>query len=307
MGSNVITKDNTNIMKGIGAILILLHHIVQYIPLVSKYYTVTFGYSFVGIFFLISGYGITKSNRGLFSRILKLYSYFLIALFLYLIIFNIFDIEITINNVLKSLIGLFEIVNFSWYIFEIIILNIMYFINEKLFKGNYLSFIIMVITMFMILFIKEVDEWLYMSLFMFPIGVLLGKKERLNINKINNIIVFILFIIINILLILFVNKTTIDFKILNMFLFLLHIVLFNYLFLVICKRINIKNKYVKDIFNLSSFIYLSQGIVIRLFIMYEYNNNVLIYIPGSIIFTLILAIVLKYLYNLTLKKLLTKC
>ena len=307
MDKNIITKENTNIMKGIGALLILLHHIIQYIPSISKYYTVTFGYSFVGIFFLISGYGITKSKRGLLSRIIKVYSYFLISLFIYLILFNIFDIPLTITNVLKSLVGLYEIVNFAWYIFEIIILYILYSINEKLFKGNIMSLFIMVITMFMILFISDVDSWLYMSLFMFPIGVLLGKKEKLNINKKNNIIVFILFIIINILLVLFVNKTTIDYKILNMILFLLHILLFNYLFIVICKKISIKNKLVLDIFSLSTFIYLSQGIIIRLFVMYEYNTNILIYIPGTIIFTFVLACTLQYLYDLILKKLLTKC
>ena len=176
MNEGIITKNNSNTMKGIGALLILLHHIIQYIPSISKYYVVTFGYSFVGIFFLISGYGITKSKRGLISRIIKIYSYFLLALILYLILFKIFNIPLSTEGFFKSLIGLYEVVNFSWYIFEIIILYFMYFINEKLFKGNLISLFVMVLTMFLILFALEVDAWFYMSLFMFPIGVFISNK-----------------------------------------------------------------------------------------------------------------------------------
>lgn len=305
MNEGIITKNNSNTMKGIGALLILLHHIIQYIPSISKYYVVTFGYSFVGIFFLISGYGITKSKRGLISRIIKIYSYFLLALILYLILFKIFDIPLSTESFFKSLIGLYEVVNFSWYIFEIIILYVMYFINEKLFKGNLISLFVMVLTMFLILFALEVDMWFYMSLFMFPIGVFISKYENIKTKKLNNILILILFILVNILLVLFNSKTSINFKFVNMILYLLHIILFNYLFIIICKKINIHNKLVLNIFNISTFIYLTQGIVIRLLIMYEYNTNLFIFIPCSIIGTFVLAYILNDIYNLITKKLLT--
>ena len=70
-----LTKENTLALKGIFAIIVLVHHIYQYSLLVDGHVgwmLQASGWLSVSIFFFLSGYGLTKSylaNRGVFEEL----------------------------------------------------------------------------------------------------------------------------------------------------------------------------------------------------------------------------------------------
>lgn len=72
MSKDYLSKENTKALKGIFAVFVLWHHLYQYSALITG--TVigivfqAMGYLSVGMFFFLSGYGLTTSyrNRGVY-------------------------------------------------------------------------------------------------------------------------------------------------------------------------------------------------------------------------------------------------
>ena len=94
-----LSKENGNSLKGIFAVVILLHHISQFNYVKMPYYVFLLiqsaGYLAVGIFFALSGYGLSvqvqtkKDYLKTFwmHRILPLYLHYVFFMLLYLLFF----------------------------------------------------------------------------------------------------------------------------------------------------------------------------------------------------------------------------
>lgn len=94
-----LSKENTDCVKGIFAVSILLHHIAQFNPVELPYYVhilvQSMGYLSVSVFFFFSGYGLSLQYRKnkdylkhfLRHRVLSLYGKYLFIMLLYLLFF----------------------------------------------------------------------------------------------------------------------------------------------------------------------------------------------------------------------------
>ena len=130
----LLTISQTGILKGIMALGIVLYHLaVQYNDnlIVLKPFKYL-GFLFVGLFFFISGYGLTVSmltKKDYFSsskkRFLKVIIPFINAIIVYTIYYSLQ------GEILKQ--NIFFVVKYCWFIYEILALYIVFFITYKKF------------------------------------------------------------------------------------------------------------------------------------------------------------------------------
>lgn len=175
-------QENTNLYKGVCALLILLHHITQQ---VNADVFIYFGYLCVGGFFFVSGYGMTCSwmKRGdeyaetvCFKKIPQLVAMCIFTILYMIVYYTLLGEYIDVSD----LIGIFHgnrLLN--WYFPAIIIVYFLYANAIKIAKGDYKKLVcsIMIsITLFEIIlgifYLKEYIgiHWL-VSLYAFPVGV----------------------------------------------------------------------------------------------------------------------------------------
>lgn len=190
-----------------GAAMILLHHIVQFCP--HRINVPSFGHLAVALFFLLSGYGLEEQVkndeaylRGFLSKhIIKIYVPYLIATIIYIIARAFLGLRYTVANILLSLVGYMTIVNFSWYIFALLIL---YFIFEIVYmhfsdinkRLAYLSFAVVMLILFSV--VVRLPSYWYVSLLAFPFGVFVSAWQGsiLHMTK-NNRLYFLVLVVLS--------------------------------------------------------------------------------------------------------------
>lgn len=137
-------KENTDKMKGISIICIILHHIVQQIlnpGILTPFKGI--GYLFVSIFLFLSGYGLMKSYMKKENylqdfkkrRLMKIYMPFLLVNLVHLII-NIFikGKEYTFKSFLFNLTGMHLMSSAMWYMITILFWYLIFYIVCKISK-----------------------------------------------------------------------------------------------------------------------------------------------------------------------------
>ena len=221
--------EQTNNIKGIFAILILLSHSVTFIhvdgPLNELYLIARryFNQTVVVMFLFYSGYGMTESFkrkrvpyiRSMFRRrILPLYLKFLISLILYIVV-NACFLELPSRDTLvQALFGLTDIGNYGWYMLDIVLLYIFFvvaFYSGSLFRNTRVGYLASasVLTLFTVLLILILrcyaykGSWFYNTVLLFPAGVwysflknridvLLEDKVRYILSCVATVLVYIL-------------------------------------------------------------------------------------------------------------------
>lgn len=147
-----LSKENTIILKGIFCLAVVFHHISQRftpLPRLTQVF-LDAGPWAVMLFFFISGYGvminyINKPNydegfiQKRFRTILPLY---IVAICLYWIVDELFGIHYSIFGVIHSLIDGSPIVEHSWYILVILAFYVIFYLQMKVFKKNYIAIIL---------------------------------------------------------------------------------------------------------------------------------------------------------------------
>jgi len=147
-----LSKENTLMLKGVFSIVVILHHLSQrFTPLTTLYKYFNYaGPWAVMMFFFISGYGvmynwINKKNydKGfLIKRFKAIIPLYLIAIIIYWIVNEILNHHYSIFGVVHSMIDGSPIVLHSWYILVILAFYVLFCLQMKVFKKNYLLIII---------------------------------------------------------------------------------------------------------------------------------------------------------------------
>ncbi|MBQ3061693.1 MAG: acyltransferase [Lachnospiraceae bacterium] len=167
-----LCMNDCNRIKGLFAIVVVLHHLSQKTSqgvLLQSFENV--GYLAVGVFFFISGYGLIHSLtnkkeylKGFLSK--RLSAVIRPYIIIYLVFFLVHSL---INGKLLSLENIYIIdkkgdtfVAYSWYVFVIIALYIMFYLLAKLF-GNRKVFIVIGSLIFEIL-------WIYICIYQLGYG-----------------------------------------------------------------------------------------------------------------------------------------
>lgn len=204
---NILNKEVSNKWKGIAALGVVASHTLP-VSTYSFLAYLTVGHLWVGIFFFLSGYGLSFSYRNkknylkgfLWSKIKRIYIPFVIAQILYL-----FAIRMAWNRLLLSIpkvFGLGLVNSVLWYILEILVLYILFWAEKKIIKreNDDIIWIFLIVSFIFVLVIIdaifEIGPFWYVSSITFLIGYLFGNRmDRISckidkfIEKIKQIII----------------------------------------------------------------------------------------------------------------------
>ncbi len=302
-------KETSNMLKGALAIAIVLHHLSERTTTIGIIdFFEKLGSPMVAIFFFISGYGLLSSllaNRekyleGFFK---KRFSRLLVPFLLSIVLFQIFSLldgnQLNVKLIFQNFIYRGDtnlLLPFSWYIFVIICLYLMFFfvyrnINISLLEG---IFLVVSLSAGLIYFLQIINfrDWWYISILGFSFGLFCkyfeGQIEKLVQSK--YLIVFALF---TLLLIKLFGKYHYA-----------SMCLYPFLIFLFFNKVYISNiKLFLFLGNISYEIYLVQGISI-FFLRgnFIFISNNYLYIILTFAITIVLAFLLNKLSSIILKK-----
>ena len=137
---NILSKSDSQSLKAISAIFIVLHHLSQRvgINLITLPFIEIGKYS-VALFLFLSGYGVMSSyinNKNyldsfLRKRILTIYIPFIISNIIFIAIYSISGKKFRVLEIIKYTLGINLIDGVMWFIFSIIIFYIIFYIAFK--------------------------------------------------------------------------------------------------------------------------------------------------------------------------------
>lgn len=307
-----LSLESTKCLKGIFAMLILIHHLYQYSGLFHdsflSYFFQALGYLSVGMFFFYTGYGITVSRKkeGYIKRfgsnkILPLYGFYIYLVLFYTLWQIMLQYPISLIIIFQSLIFGNTIVPLGWYLQ---VTFIIYFLLWGVFaKINSDDNCIIVTGIFLVLYsficakIGLTSTW-YESVFCVLLGMIWAiHKKQIDyyLNKFPKLIIIInlLFFILCLLGFKVSPLLNIELKMLSAVFFAAFITSLSYSI----PKLFYLNKITKFLGNYSLEMYISQGFFLLL------RKNGIVYINESYLFicivvigTFILMVIMKQVY-----------
>ena len=196
------SKDHTNVLKGIGIIVVFFNHILPYLknngyvfsPLTEK---AILGNNIltqlmVGIFLFVSGYGVFESIKSKGEGYVKsipqkrLYTTlfnFDVAVILFLILNICLGISLNANQIALSFIAWDAIGNSNWYIFAILCCYLFSYVSCRLFDDHkkIIVFLIVLTLLYCAVISQVKEEWWYNTVLCYPAGAIYScYKEHFN-------------------------------------------------------------------------------------------------------------------------------
>lgn len=194
MLDDYLAKEQCNAIKGVFILLVFIRHIYQYIksseydmsPFLDRaglYIDSLLGQLIVVMFLFYSGYGVMYSIKRKGEtyiktmpkkRILTTLLNFDVAVVAFVLLDFILNTEVTIPQILLSLVGWDSVGNSNWYIFGIILCYSFVYVGCTCFKPHQyvnvvLSSVFIVMLVASLSFVKE--SWWYNTLLCFPLGL----------------------------------------------------------------------------------------------------------------------------------------
>lgn len=196
------TKDHTDVLKGIGIIVVFSNHIIPYIknsgydftPLM-EYFIMgdnILTYLMVGLFLFISGYGVSESiktkgkeyvksipQKRLFTTLFN----FDIAIIMFLAINIILGIGLDTNQILLSFIAWDSIGNSAWYIFAILFCYLFSYVSCRLCNDiiHANACLILLTIIYCVVISQFKERWWYNTIFCYPAGSMYScLKDHIN-------------------------------------------------------------------------------------------------------------------------------
>lgn len=316
-GDNYFSQKQCTLLKGMLAVLVMLHHISNAITGGYLFrYLYHFGvFGTVG-FFVISGYGLTvrlNQDRGNYLKgflpnrlgvIIIPYSIFFVIYFIYAHFTN----DCSLSTALRSLYGGDPIVKNSWYITAMVYLYIMYYINAKLFfnrnknalfiLGNLASIIL-----YMIICKKlHYGMWWYNTIHCFFIGIIwaMCEKKILSFLKKYYLPALLFDILIVVLLFTAEDKTQRGSNI-NYIITLFFALAFSVFVPMICLKIDFSKNFVMAwIGTISLEVYLIHGLIMDILLKSDiFKSNEILFASATVLISLSAA----YFIHIPIKKL----
>lgn len=187
-----LSVKTCNSYRGFFALVVLLHHISQRTSggaLLSDFTRV--GYLAVAVFFFLSGYGLQKKNltdssyhKGFLSkRVLSIFIPYVIMSFIYWCAYALLGDVRTPSVIFYNFIKNGDpIVWFSWYVVNILIFYIVYYVLMKIFKQNRPGMILGGVFYYIIyaLLCRKLSfgQWWYQTSLLPVLGIFLASYEK---------------------------------------------------------------------------------------------------------------------------------
>lgn len=204
MRSCYFTKSETTVLKGVVAIVILVHHLYQETLIGEEYAVVDYvfrslGYIGVACFFFFSGYGLTISNirsQGEYfntfikSRLLPLYMVNVFLIWFYSGTSLLFTASIDFGKVAQSFLFGNSIVPAGWYLQELLLFYLIYWMSWKISPNKFALIVMVIISIFPFILLFLLDPHWYISSMAFCAGIIYVKNKSIIDNKLANKVFF---------------------------------------------------------------------------------------------------------------------
>ena len=178
MSNQILTRDSCTALKALSILMVITHHL--YVPIIGRY----FGFTACALFFLISGYGLTKSMdnhewdynhlKNSVLKLLKPYLFFwLISISVLLIVKG-----LSSENLISFLTLGFPNLT-GWFYRTIIAIYIINFFTRRIVRRYYME-VMFILALLYVLFVHDkLDFFWWNSIICFPLGILVAKHQEL--------------------------------------------------------------------------------------------------------------------------------
>lgn len=211
-----LTKENTTAINGIFVALVFMSHFSGYVDNFSNIdfvylkFNRLLGECVVSTFLFYSGYGMMEQikkekqqylRKLIIKRLPSLFIKFAICVLLYVILALVMKQELSLKQILLSLIGYVSVGNSAWYIFYMLFMYITIFISFRFVTSEKIAVIILfviTITYTVIMsFIKSDSPAYYLVSFVLPSGIIFSiyKEKITDLMKSHYVFCFIAFLI----------------------------------------------------------------------------------------------------------------
>ncbi len=188
--SDYLSKQIVNNMKGLFAIMVLVHHIFMKVIIlpegsVAEFITHHLGYWAVSAFLFFSGYGLTISSGKvgykelfLLNRVLPIFLINVALITVYTLEKVLLHIPITDSKFLHSFFIGSTIINFGWFLQVIVIFYLLFWISSY-FKTRSAEVLILLIVFYVAACMAlHFSDFYYLSSLAFPFGVYYCKYKN---------------------------------------------------------------------------------------------------------------------------------
>ena len=306
-------KEDSLNLKGLFCLLVIIGHLATWTNREVLFsFSSNFGFFAVAGFLFISGYGLAKNKNDnilkLIKKLLIIGIPFILINIVFYFLLNSIGTEIKFIEAIKSLVNFYPIAYFSWYVVEILIFYVMFYITKKVLKKPWLitlGILLEIIVYNMLTYRYGLIYSWWLSNFAFVLGILIA----FDFKTINKFIKKYYKIIFSMTFILFL--LTLDYQFIlgkefntnfNIFIAQLCITLFPFLIYLFLQKFEFNSKILRFIGKYSYEIYLVQGIPLLLLrSKYIYVNDDFLYTFMCILISIIVGIIFYYINNLIFK------
>lgn len=306
-----LSIDKCNVLRGILAIFIVLHHLSEKYPIGYIFPKLQhLGYLIVAVFFFLSGYGLMCSyqKKGVKyfdgywkKRIGYLFLVYFIITIAYFVCYNLMGIDISFVELLKSFVNGHPVITNSWYISVQLFFYILFWFVFKLMNrvsDNIKIMITLILTVgiMALFYFSGLDSFWYLSDLAFVVGLFFAKNR----DKIDTIIMkyyYVIFILIFLGFVLFsimpsiLYRLGIEFALIYPLCRNISSIFFTLMVIIAFVKINLKSKLWDFFGKISLELYLVHELVISI-LGKNLSNEVLV-----VILTLVISVVLAYFAN----------
>ncbi len=182
----VLSRYSTTCMRGILALVVLAHHLFQFsgvdLGFALNHTLQAAGYLAVGMFYFLSGYGLTRSSRrkGYLQcffkrRFIPLYAFYAFLVVIYAALERALSIDWTVLDLLQSLIFGNSLVYLGWYLQTLFLLYILFWVIFSTIPNDKHRLLTLTVSLAVYSLLCHAcglaSTW-YESVFCFPFGML---------------------------------------------------------------------------------------------------------------------------------------
>ena len=298
-----LSNKSTKSLKGILALLIIFHHVSQKITTGEVFSNFSYmGRYIVALFFFLSGYGLffqysnnaTYMKNFLRKRLTRILIPFFVFIFIYVFYRATLGEVINMNFFLSFLKEHNNIIYNGWFINNIIVLYIIFYISfvKKDSKPAFFKVVFLTLVYIFWEVYQSHGDWEYVSTMSFLLGMFWMKKRGV-IDRLIERNYFIYLVSFSILVYIFQNYEVIlkEIDVSNTYVYYgiagnLRTMVFVVYFLLLINRLNFSNKYMDFLGGISFEIYMIHGLVMHYFSKFFVSSEL-----NDVIYTIVVLLV----------------